>query len=207
MIIPEPEYVRAPPVPTVIVAVVLVPLVIALNAEPPPPDPQSDPVPDTTPDVLTCKHWVDPVMLENVGAVENVFAPVTVCVVLSVSTVPDVAGNVNVVASVPLKVSELVNASVLPLVPVSVYGDATICCDELDVSTEALAGTWVTCACTCDATRHANNMYFTDFIWTPNQLMRPERITRTPMAELSRLRQTHSRTDFQRLSCPIDAAV
>ena len=45
----------------------------------PPPEPQSDPVPVTTPDVLTCKHWIMPVIgvvivPVNVGEARGAFA-------------------------------------------------------------------------------------------------------------------------------------
>jgi hypothetical protein len=48
-------------------AVVFVPLVMALNADdPPPPEPQSDPVPEIRPELLACRHCVTPVMAESV---------------------------------------------------------------------------------------------------------------------------------------------
>jgi hypothetical protein len=62
LIVPEPVTFKDAPEPTSIAAVVFVPEVMALNAELPPPEPQSIPVPLITPDELTCKHCVDPVI-------------------------------------------------------------------------------------------------------------------------------------------------
>jgi hypothetical protein len=46
-------------------AALFVPLVIDPKALlPPPPAPQSAPVPETTPVALTCKHWMSPVMFK-----------------------------------------------------------------------------------------------------------------------------------------------
>jgi hypothetical protein len=48
------------------------PLFTVPDPPPPPPLPQSDPVPVTTPVVLTCKHCVAPVIPANVTPVLNV---------------------------------------------------------------------------------------------------------------------------------------
>jgi hypothetical protein len=44
----------------------------------PPDPPHPEPVPETTPEEFTCKHCVEPVILENVGAEANVCVPVNV---------------------------------------------------------------------------------------------------------------------------------
>lgn len=59
--VPEPVGPRLDPVPTSIAALVFVPLVSELKAEDPLPVPQSFPVPETSPELLTCKHCVEPV--------------------------------------------------------------------------------------------------------------------------------------------------
>jgi hypothetical protein len=60
LIVPVPAVVSEPPVPTVIAAVVFEPVVMALNAGAPA---QPDPDPATTPEVLTCRHCVEPVIV------------------------------------------------------------------------------------------------------------------------------------------------
>jgi hypothetical protein len=83
VIVPLPDVAKLAPVPTTIAAVVLVDPVSALNAVLPP-DPQADPVPDNTPEVLTCKHCVLPVTklkvtpVVKLGEVPNTSAPVPV---------------------------------------------------------------------------------------------------------------------------------
>lgn len=72
--VPVPETASEPPVPSTIAAVVFVPLVRPLNAVLPP-DPQSEPVPERTPEVLTCKHCVEPVMPDRVRP-DAVAAPI-----------------------------------------------------------------------------------------------------------------------------------
>jgi hypothetical protein len=54
---------------------------------PPPPAPQSEPVPLTTPEVFTWRHWVDPVTLFRVGA-GKVTVPVNVGDAVNGITVP-----------------------------------------------------------------------------------------------------------------------
>jgi hypothetical protein len=69
--------------------------------EPPgtlPEPPQTAPVPETTPDELTCRHWVDPEMLlivipaEKTGVPEKVNEPA----IVPVSVPPLIVGLVNV---------------------------------------------------------------------------------------------------------------
>jgi hypothetical protein len=52
-------------------------LVSGVPGEPPPPEPQAEPVPETTPDVFTFKHWVEPEIDERVRVEERVVWPVT----------------------------------------------------------------------------------------------------------------------------------
>ena len=88
----------SPPVPLDVPASSVatpVPGVIAVNAE--------EPLPTRI-----------PVRLENIGALENVSTPLNVCVVPSPATVAEAAGKVNVVPSVPARVSELLTVSVFP---------------------------------------------------------------------------------------------
>src|SRR6185312_8500553 len=71
VIVPLPLTARLAPVPTTIAAVVFVLPVNALNAVEPP-EPQSLPVPLTTPNVLTFKHCVEPVINDSVTPVAMV---------------------------------------------------------------------------------------------------------------------------------------
>lgn len=71
LIEPVPLTVSDPPVPTVMAAVVFVPVAMPLKAGVPA---QPAPAPATTPEVLTCKHCVDPEMPDIVSA-EAVAAP------------------------------------------------------------------------------------------------------------------------------------
>lgn len=88
-IVPDPEIASDAPVPTTIAAAVFVDPVRAENAVLPP-DPQSDPVPLTTPEELACRHCVPvatslKVRPEAVGEVPNMASPVPVFVVSAAS--------------------------------------------------------------------------------------------------------------------------
>lgn len=113
-IVPDPLTPKEAPVPTSITAEILVPPVSVLNALPPPADPQSEPVPEISPDVFTCKHWVEPVMPVSVSEVA-VAAPM-----LGVTSVGEFERTGN---------------------PVPVVVWKTSCPDIFDPKTKALVGT------------------------------------------------------------------
>ncbi len=66
-----------------VVGVQVMPIVDETDDTAPLPEPQSEPVPLSTPEVLTCKHWVEPVIDPKVGAVLKVCPSVQVLAVLN----------------------------------------------------------------------------------------------------------------------------